>query len=302
MSYVFYQTKRILKEIKSLLSGTQGNATIEGVNQRLRRFVNKITLRQIIAFRIGHLAFNTEDFLRHFHFYHEEAKKNKHLILLFSVTPEENIVNHQLMTMIKRNYPVIDSPLLLNVIFSLAENDPQLWKADGEPLLSNVLVNIDEFFQAPASLSFTEEEEEKGRRLLKDMGLEEDARFICFHSRDSVYLDKISPDMDWTYHDYRDCQIENFLPAARYLTGQGYYALRMGYGVTKELVTDDPKIIDYATRFRSDFGDIYLSAKCRFFIGNTAGISLITKDMPCHPHRSRIGAAFLRQHIHLLCD
>ena len=35
---------------------------------------------------------------------------------------------------------------------------------------------------------------------------------------------------------------------------------------------DNEKIVDYATLFRNDFGDIYLPAKCRFFLGTTAGL------------------------------
>ena len=34
-------------------------------------------------------------------------------------------------------------------------------------------------------------------------------------------------------------------------------------------------IIDYSTKHRTDFADIYLPAKCKFFLGNTAGLFLI---------------------------
>lgn len=47
----------------------------------------------------------------------------------------------------------------------------------------------------------------------------------------------------------------------------------MGSKVQKKLTNiDNPKIIDYATKYRSDFADIYLSAKCKFFVGCSAGI------------------------------
>ena len=34
----------------------------------------------------------------------------------------------------------------------------------------------------------------------------------------------------------------------------------------------NPRIIDYATDFQSDFMDLYLSARCTFFIGNNGGM------------------------------
>ncbi len=47
----------------------------------------------------------------------------------------------------------------------------------------------------------------------------------------------------------------------------------MGSHVEKKLPTlRNKKIIDYAANFRSDFGDIYLPAKCKFYLGCTAGI------------------------------
>jgi putative glycosyltransferase (TIGR04372 family) len=47
----------------------------------------------------------------------------------------------------------------------------------------------------------------------------------------------------------------------------------MGSVYAKKIyVRKNTKIIDYASKYRTDFGDIYLPAKCKFFLGNTAGI------------------------------
>ena len=62
------------------------------------------------------------------------------------------------------------------------------------------------------------------------------------------------------------------------VTEKGYYAVRMGSVVKDLLDTSNGMIIDYATNgSRTEFLDIYLGAKCRFFIGSAAGITELPK-------------------------
>ena len=125
-------------------------------------------------------------------------------------------------------------------------------------------------------LSFTDEEERKGKDGLKALGVQNQTPFVCFHARDSMYLKKLQPFSDTTYHDYRDSDIKNYLLAAEELSRRGKDAIRMGAVVKEALTVRDPKIIDYATNgLRSDFMDIYLGAKCHFFISSGTGIDAI---------------------------
>jgi putative glycosyltransferase (TIGR04372 family) len=119
-------------------------------------------------------------------------------------------------------------------------------------------------------LVFTNEEEERGRNGLKKLGVPQGSSFICFHCRDSAYLNTKLPG-DWNYHDYRDSTINNYILAAESLVKIGYYALRMGAVVKDSLITNNPRIIDYATFGRDDFMDIYLFAKCHFLIAANSG-------------------------------
>jgi putative glycosyltransferase (TIGR04372 family) len=125
--------------------------------------------------------------------------------------------------------------------------------------------------RTPAHLSFTTEEEQFGQTALPELGLPEGANFICFFARDSAYLDFSFPNRRWDYHNYRDSSIHSYLPAAEELTRRGYFALRMGAIVKEALNTTNPMIVDYATKHRTDFLDIYLGAKCRFFVGDPNG-------------------------------
>lgn len=132
----------------------------------------------------------------------------------------------------------------------------------------------------PPHLSFTEAEEERGFRGLLEMGLRPGAPFVCFHARDSAYLDRSRPRKvelygDWSHQDLRDATIDNYIPAVTRLVDLGYYAIRMGKFVKYPLRCDDARVIDYASRFQSDFMDVYLAAKCSFFIGQNSGMTAL---------------------------
>lgn len=129
--------------------------------------------------------------------------------------------------------------------------------------------------RTPVHLSFTVEEEHLGREGLKAMGISEGTPFICFHVRDSAYHESATPDRDFSFSDYRDSTIHNHVPAAGEMTYRDYFTVRMGAVVKEPLQTTNPMIIDYATKYRSDFMDIFLCAKCYFYIGDQCGLDII---------------------------
>ena len=55
------------------------------------------------------------------------------------------------------------------------------------------------------------------------------------------------------YHNYRDMDIEDFIPSVNELTERGYFAFRMGKKVQEKLKIDNVKFFDYANKFRTDF-------------------------------------------------
>ena len=124
------------------------------------------------------------------------------------------------------------------------------------------------------NLSFTEAEEVRGKKEIQQLGIPPDNPFICFHNRDSAFLDVIKKDFNWQYHDWRDSSIQNYLCAAKEMTDRGCYAVRLGAKVNEIVNSKNPKIIDYTSNgMRTDFLDIYLSAKCRFIICSDTGMS-----------------------------
>jgi putative glycosyltransferase (TIGR04372 family) len=114
---------------------------------------------------------------------------------------------------------------------------------------------------------------EKSNELLKKLSIPLDAKWVCLHNRDSAYLNSAYPEKDWGYHSFRDFDVNTLLSAAEELANRGYYVLRMGAAVAQPMISENPKIIDYASHSaRSDFADIFLLGNCEFYLGSDSGI------------------------------
>jgi putative glycosyltransferase (TIGR04372 family) len=122
----------------------------------------------------------------------------------------------------------------------------------------------------PGVLALRAEDQARGARCLQDLGVPPGARFVCFHSREGGY----SPH-DEHLHDYRNTSVENYLTAAQTLYECGIFSIRMGDATMRRL-PELPGIVDYAhSRLRSDWMDVFLCARCEFFIGNSSGLSFV---------------------------
>jgi len=220
--------------------------------------------------RIGHFASNTELYLCE-----RDAGINvpmqRHADILFM---EPQISNQQLAKMWSRVicvWPacVMSSICLINrlipggAIHEIGKN------TQNDRDVHNL------FDRFPSHLEFSAGEETRGKAGLKMIGIPKDALFVCLNVRDSAYLDAHQV-KDWSYHDYRDCDIQNCILAAEELAERGYFVIRMGVKVKESIKSDHPRVIDYATNgMRSDFMDIYLGAKCEFLVGVGSGFDAV---------------------------
>ena len=233
---------------------------------RLIRPLVLIRLGYLHSSRIGHFAANTEQYLCE-----RDAGINvpswRHLDLFYM---GESICSQQLALMWRRVLNVWPAWLLAPV-----DQVNQLipgWKshiagrnAQHDRDIHNLL---DRF---PAHLQFTEEELHNGKAELMSMGITPGAHFVCLIVRDSAYLESQQA-MDWSYHNYRDCDIGNFELVAQELAKRGYFVVRMGSRVRQSFQLKHQGVIDYATNgMRNDFMDIYLGASCRFCVSTGTG-------------------------------
>lgn len=120
------------------------------------------------------------------------------------------------------------------------------------------------FHKYPINMTFSKFEEGKGSELIKALDLKE-KEYVLFHTRDGEYLNETS-----SYHDYRNSFFETFVSSIKYLSQKNVKSLR--FGVSKFAIRDlDINYIDYAKDFRTDFLDVYLVSKARYFVGSTSG-------------------------------
>ena len=221
--------------------------------------------------RIGHLAGDTDAFLRRRQL---EASPPRSLYLFAAHDP----ANKQLLNMYKRHLNIIESRLFTAAMFYWQNilKHTRFW----EPL-PWAIGNLQRYHlmnHTKKTLSFTDEEHQRGLAALAEMGVGENDWFVCFHARDGAYFRKWRPQYEahWQRRDFRNCSIENYLPAAEYIAKLGGYAIRMGAFTDQPLPpSDNPRIIDYATKYRSDFMDVYLGANCRFFLGSSSGLNMV---------------------------
>uniref|UniRef100_UPI004048336E TIGR04372 family glycosyltransferase n=1 Tax=Algoriphagus sp. TaxID=1872435 RepID=UPI004048336E len=253
------------KRIKKLLSYTVVLISLFII--RIIRPLVLIRFGSLFSYRIGHYAGNTELYLCEI-----DAginKPQKFCIDLFYL--QNPICNQQLTLMLDRTLTILPAwflmrMYLLNQIIPGGKVHQVGFNSNMDRDIHNLL---DKY---PVHLNFTDAEERKGVNHLTKMGIPEDAKFVCLLVRDDSYLKSFQPGNDWSAHDYRNSNIQNYILACEELADRGYFVIRMGVKVNEPINSAHPKIIDYAFNgMRDDFMDIYLGAKCEFCITTSAG-------------------------------
>ncbi|MBL8024240.1 MAG: TIGR04372 family glycosyltransferase [Elusimicrobia bacterium] len=236
---------------------------------RLIRPLLWIRFGVLFSDRIGHFVTDIE-------FYLCERELGLHPIKAIDVfSYSGDVCNTQLKIMCERTLNVIGFTRYMERInrFLPGGGDHAFHILAGRPYGSRDIEGF--LIRTNVHIKFTPEEIRQGFCALEKMGVTPGSQFICFHARDSVYLKMVYPDQDCSYHDYRDCSINNYIPAVEEMSRRGTFSIRMGAVVKESLKTKNPMIIDYPRLKRTEFLDIFLSAYCRFFVGSGSGIDSV---------------------------
>lgn len=131
----------------------------------------------------------------------------------------------------------------------------------------------------PPLLKLSSSHYERGWDCLEQLGVPRGAWFVCLHVRESGYLQEGNN----SYNAFRDADIETYLMAIKTIVGNGGWVIRMGDPTMKPLPSMK-HVIDYIhSELRSDWMDIFCCAECRFFLGTTSGLFLVSFvfGVPC---------------------
>ena len=218
--------------------------------------------------RIGHFATNVEIYLLKKKSGIDMPKEN---FLDFFYKPELKISNKQLDKMWRKK--LIIMPWFLAHSLEHFRQKGFLFK-DENTFETHSVDRHNLLDTTKPILSFTPEEKKRGFDFLKKIGLPENSKFVCLQVRDQEYLNEER----YGFHNFRNCDIENFKLACNFLSGENIYVFRMGSKVKKKITYASNKIIDYATNgMRTDFLDIFLGSECLFWLTTGSGIDNMSK-------------------------
>ena len=118
-------------------------------------------------------------------------------------------------------------------------------------------------------IDFANDELVVGRRLISDrFGLQEN--YVCLFTRDSEYLKKTLPDIDCSYHNYRDSSFDIMNSAIDYFDDCDIQTIRMGQITEKREIY--PKCIDFANHGYDEALDLFIFRYSKFSICSCSGI------------------------------
>lgn len=226
-----------------------------------------ITIRfgRLFVSRLGHLTGNTECYLCE-----KDAGLNKPEGRTLDIwTPYGKPANEQLLKMYSRVLPISRLGLFVDEVgskFGKSWDKHRFTDAQWGRDIHNLME------KSPPHLTFTRAEERRGQAGLRALGIPDGAKWVCVIARDGLFLKVAEPAQDYSYHDFRNSDINNYRLAALALMERGYYVIRMGQYPDGPMKLTAPLFIDYAVSGRrSDFMDVYLGAKCEFTISNGTG-------------------------------
>lgn len=144
--------------------------------------------------------------------------------------------------------------------------------------------DINQLFQGEVQrLELLPDENVKAELWMRKRGWNPGDPIACVLMRDSVYLGasaefaKLGYNKDlWSYHNYRNTNIDTFTPAIEDLLSRGYWVVRMGKIAEKRVAISHPRLIDYPfVDDQDDLLDIWLSIQSKVFLSTGTGIDML---------------------------
>ena len=231
------------------------------------RYLN-VRVLPVYVSRIGHLAIEVDCYLK------EERLGLHPRYKAVLCAPADGVANCRLIDYWSSYVRVIKSPWVLYVLKPITSQKILQFDVHkyGSVINDTAIYSLiqKKWADRPPLLSLKPDDIARGEQRLRDLGIPMDAWFVCVHSREGGY----SP-QDEHLHSYRNSDIDTYVPAMQAIVERGGWCVRIGDPSMKKL-SSMPNVVDYAHHsLRADWMDLFLCARCRFFLGNSSGAFLM---------------------------
>lgn len=233
-------------------------------------FFNKRILNINIK-RIGHLCIDVDCFIKD----KILQKKSNSLRNYILPAPLSKVANKALLGYFEDYIRVVKTPFISNILYTLGQNfilteDCSIYT---EPTSSAKAYKIiSDWGNRPPLFILKTCHEVKGINLFKKLGLSKDKWFVCIHSRESGYSSlELGNESNNDYgQSFRNSKIESYNLAVKKINSMGGLCFRVG-DKTMTPIREQGKYFDM-TKYEDDGSiNIFLSTKCKMFLGNSSG-------------------------------
>ena len=226
--------------------------------------------------RIGHLALEPDCFLKEQALLADQGVRPCRAVVF---APSNRVANRHLAKYLRQHCVVVTSPWLCSLLRPLlttrvVEDTSRF--CEGINVTAECYDIYARWGDRPALFTLSDEDHRFGRQVLREMGLPDDAWFVCVHCREDGYAPE-------ALHNYRDGDIGDYTAAIEEIASRGGWCIRVGDPTMKPLPPLE-NVVDYAlSRFKSERMDVFLCARCRFFLGNSSGLFVLSSvfGVPC---------------------
>ena len=125
-------------------------------------------------------------------------------------------------------------------------------------------------------MKLTAKDKIRAKFLAKNFNIPKKSKVICIACRDDSYLKKKYPGKNFSYHSYRDTNINSFIPIIKKLIKKKYFVIRVGREAKTRVKIRSKYFLDYPfCKYKNDLLDFYFANICSLWIGSNTGLDCL---------------------------
>ena len=226
-------------------------------------FFSKLRFLNVHITRIGHLCVEPDCFIK------EGVLGLRPQYSGAILASRNDVANTHLVEYWRKYFYIITNPFVCMLLRPLYENRFTGYNIDRYCMVIDTggdYAKIETaYLGRPPLLKLSDNDESRGRDVLRGYGLKDSDWFVCVHAREDGY----APGEEQTY---RNTKINDLKLAIQEIVNRGGWVFRMGDPSMTKLEPMD-KVVDYAhSEHKTDWLDLYLLSKCRFILGCASGL------------------------------